>query len=124
MLSIWKDLCKLLKKNRFQVVCKFKKKNVERVKENETNMKVFSVKEQKEEYRKKIEQKKKEIILKVKINNFDLDVQMDTGSEVAFTPRNFWESTTLLKEQFTVPPIWWSFIKNCRVLWKFLGVRW
>ena len=35
--------------------------------------------------------KKKDIILKVKINNFDLDMQMDTGSEVTLTPRNFWE---------------------------------
>ena len=33
-----------LKKNHFQVICKFKKKNVQRVEENETNMEVFSVK--------------------------------------------------------------------------------
>ena len=33
-----------LKKNHFQAVCKFKKKNVERVEENETNMDVFSKK--------------------------------------------------------------------------------
>ena len=33
-----------LRKNNFQAVCKFKKKNVERVEENETNMEVFSVK--------------------------------------------------------------------------------
>ena len=30
----------------------------------------------------KIERKKKDIILKVKINNFDVDIQMDTNSEV------------------------------------------
>ena len=39
----------------------------------------------------KIEQKKKDIILKVKINNFDLDIQRDTGCGVTLTPRNFWE---------------------------------
>ena len=38
----------------------------------------------------KIEQKK-DIILKVKINNFDFDMQTDTGSEVTIIPRNFWE---------------------------------
>ena len=27
----------------------------------------------------------------VKINNFDLDIQMDTGSEVTLIPKNFWE---------------------------------
>ena len=74
MPSIWEDLYKLLKKNHFQAVCKFKKKNVERVEENETNMKDFS-----------------DIILKVKINNFDLDMQIDTGSEVTVIARNFWE---------------------------------
>ena len=45
------------KKNHFQAVCKFKKKNVERVEENEINIEVFSVKKKKVE--KKIEQKKK-----------------------------------------------------------------
>ena len=39
----------------------------------------------------KIEQKKKDIIRKVKINNFNLDMQIDTGSEVMLIPRNFWE---------------------------------
>ena len=37
----------------------------------------------------KIEQKKKDIILKVKINNFDLDIQIDTGCEVTLMLRNF-----------------------------------
>ena len=32
--------------------------------------------------------KKKDIILKVKINNFDLEMQMDTGSEVPLLPKN------------------------------------
>ena len=36
---------------------------------------------------KKIEQKKKDIILKAKINNFYLDMQMDTGSEVTLIPK-------------------------------------
>ena len=39
----------------------------------------------------KTEQKKKDIILKVKINNFDLYMQMDIGSGVTLIPRNFWE---------------------------------
>ena len=81
---------KLLKKNHFQAVCKFKKKNVERVEENEINMEVFSVKNKNKNVE-KIEQKKKDIILKVKINNFDLDMPMDASSKVALIPRNFWE---------------------------------
>ena len=39
-------------KKHFQAVCKFKKKNVERVEENETNIEVISVKKQKQECRK------------------------------------------------------------------------
>ena len=76
----------ILKKNHFQVVCKFKKKNVERVEENETNMQVFSVKNENKNVE-KIEQKEKDFIL----YNFDLDRQMDTSSEVTLIPRNFWE---------------------------------
>ena len=38
-----------------------------------------------------MELKKKDIIQKVKISNFDLDMQMDTGSEVTLIPRNFWK---------------------------------
>ena len=34
---------------------------------------------------------KKDIIKKVKIKNFDLDMQMDTSSEAALIPKNFWE---------------------------------
>ena len=75
-----------LKKNHFQAVCKFKKKNVERVEENGTKMEVFSVKNKNKNVE-KIEQKKKDIILKVKINNFDLD----TVSKIMLIPRNFWE---------------------------------
>ena len=54
-------------------------------------MEVFSVKKKKKKKTRKIEQKKKDIILKVKINNFDLDTQMDTGSEVTLKAKNFWE---------------------------------
>ena len=43
MPSNWENLYKLLEKH-FQAVSKFKKKNVERFEENETNMEVFSVK--------------------------------------------------------------------------------
>ena len=96
-----------LKKNHFQAVCKFQKKNFERIEENETNMQVFSVKSKNKNVE-KIEQKKKDIILKVKINNFNLDMQMDTGSEVMFIRRNFWEcigkptlwKSSLLQRQF------------------------
>ena len=62
------------------------KKNIEKFEENETKMQVFSNKNVE-----KIEQKEKDIILKVKINNFNLDMQMDTGSEVTLILRNFWE---------------------------------
>ena len=43
-LTFGKTYTNCLKKNHFQAVCKFKKKNVERVVENKTNMKAFSVK--------------------------------------------------------------------------------
>ena len=36
-----------LKKNHFLPVCKYKKKNIERVEENETNVEVYSVKKTK-----------------------------------------------------------------------------
>ena len=61
--SIWKDLYKLLKKEPFQAVCKFKKKNVEKVEENEANMLVFSVTNKKKECRKKLN-RRKDIIIK------------------------------------------------------------
>ena len=67
-----KDKTQQREKNNFQAVCKFKKKNTERVEENETNMEVFSVKNKNKNVE-KIEQKK-DIILKVKIDNFDLDM--------------------------------------------------
>ena len=51
-------------------------------------MEVFSVKNKNKNVE-KIEQKKKDIMSKVKINNFDLDMQMDTGREVTLIPRNF-----------------------------------
>ena len=82
---IWEDSYKLLKKEPFSSSKQIQKKNVERVEENETNMEVFSVKNKNVE---KIEQKKKDIILKVRLNNFDLDMQMDTASEVTLIPRN------------------------------------
>ena len=44
MPCICENLYKLLKKNHFQAVCKFKIKNIERAEENETNMEVCSVK--------------------------------------------------------------------------------
>ena len=64
MPNIWKDLYKLLKKRTvFKQYANLKKnnkkktkKNVEIVEENETNMEVFSVKKQKQEFRKKLTQ--------------------------------------------------------------------
>ena len=53
-------------------------------------MEVFSVKNKNKNVE-KIEQKKKDIIVKIKINNFNLDMQMDTGSEVTLIAKNFWE---------------------------------
>ena len=88
--SIWEDLYKLLKRNHFQAVCEFKKKNVEGVEENETNIEVFSVKNKNKNVEKNWTEEK-DIILKVKINNFDLDMQMDTGTAVTFIPGNFCE---------------------------------
>ena len=73
-----------------QYVILKRKKKLEIVEENETNMEVFSVKNKNKNVEKN-EQKKKDIILKVKINNFDLDMQMDTDSEVTFIPKKFWE---------------------------------
>ena len=99
MPSIWENLYKLLKKNHFQEVCKFKKKNVERVEENETNTEIFSVKNNNKNVEKDWTQEKRHYTKKVKINNFDLDMQMDTGSEVTLIPRNFWKRTGKLTLQ-------------------------
>ena len=52
-------------------------------------MQVFSVKNKNKNVE-TIEQKK-DIIQKVKINNFYLDMQMDTSSKVTLIPRNFQE---------------------------------
>ena len=43
-LAFGKTCTNCLKKNHYEVVCKFKKKNIERVEENKNNMEVFSVK--------------------------------------------------------------------------------
>ena len=53
-------------------------------------MEVFSV-ENKNKNVEKIEQKKKDCILKVKIYNFSLNMQKDTGSKVTLMPKEFWE---------------------------------
>ena len=100
------ETCKnCLKKNHFQAVCKFKKINIERV-EEKTIMEVFSVKNKNKNVE-KIELKKKDIILKVRINNF-----LGTHWKADFT-----------KEQFINLSIWSVGHKNFRVLWRFLGVR-
>ena len=67
--------------------------------------KSFQKKQKENKNVEKIEQKKKDIILKVKIDNFDLDIQMDTGSEVALIPKKLWIAN-FTKEEFTTPPIW------------------
>ena len=43
---------------------------------------LFRKKKNKNKNVEKIEQKEKDIMLKVKINNFDLDMQMDTGRKL------------------------------------------
>ena len=75
------------KKNHFQAVCKFKKKNVERVEKKKRNQ-YGSLFSKKEKCRKNWTEKK-DIILEVKIDDFDLDMQMD--SEVTLIIRKFWE---------------------------------
>ena len=62
MSSIWENLYKLLKQEPFSSNMQIKKKNVERVEENETNLEVFSVKNKNKNVE-KIEQKKKDLIL-------------------------------------------------------------
>ena len=64
---------------------------IERVEENEANMEFFTV-INKSKKLEKVEQKKKDIILNFYYtNNFDLNMQMDTGGEVTLIPKNFWE---------------------------------
>ena len=82
-------LYKLLRKKHFQAVYKFIKKNVERVEETKPMWKYFLYKNKNKNVEKITEQKN--IILKVTINNFDLDIQMDTGSEAIIISINFWE---------------------------------
>ena len=69
-------------------------------------MEVFSVKNKSKNIEKN-ELKKKDI-LKVKINNFNLDMQMNTGSEVTLYTNKFlgrhWKAN-FTKEQFTTPPV-------------------
>ena len=101
MRSIWENL------HNFQAACKFKKRNIERVEENKTNMEVFSVKDKNKKVE-KLNKRKKTFIIKVEINNFDLDMQMDTDREVTFLPKNIWEyiaKPTLQKRKFTTQPI-------------------
>ena len=87
-------------------------------------MEVFSMKN-KNKIVEKIEQKK-DIILKVKIRKFDLDMQMDTGSEVTLIPKKIlgthWKNN-FTKEQFTTLSVWWGGHENFLVLWRFFGVR-
>ena len=73
---------------------------------NETNMEVFFSKKQKRECGENWTEEKKGIILRVKINNFDLDMQMDTGN--AYTKKflgTYWKAN-FTKEQFTTSTIW------------------
>ena len=79
-------------------------------------MQVYSVKNKNKSVEKS-EQKKKNIILKDKIDNFDLDIQMDTGSEVMLIPRNFWErigKLTLQKSKLLLHQFDGSVIKTLR----------
>ena len=74
--------------NHFQAVCKFKKINLKKLEENETNMEIFSVKNKNKNVE-NLNRRKKNIILKVKIKNFYLHMQMDTDREVTLMPKNF-----------------------------------
>ena len=118
--SIWGNLYKSLKKNNFLAVCKFKKKNVERAEENQTNIKVFSVKNKNKNVE-KIEQKKKDIILKVSTNQ-QIWFGYANGYRKwgnAYTKKflgTHWKAN-FTKKQVTTPPIWWVGHKNFRVLW-------
>ena len=92
MLSIWENLYKLLKEEPISSsVQTQKEKTLKELKKMKLIWKFFSKKTKQKQEGKKIEQKKKDIILKVKINNFDLDMQMDTGSEITVIPKNYWE---------------------------------
>ena len=126
MSSIWEDLYKLLKKELFSSSMQIQKEKRWKIWRKRNQYGSLFSKKQKQECRKKLNGRKKKILLKIKINNFDLDMQMDTGSEVTLIPKNFLEcigKPTLRKSCFQLRQFDGSVIENFRVLWRFLGVR-
>ena len=92
MPSLWEALYKEPKKRTiFKQYANSKRKLLKSWRKRNQYGCLFS-KKQKQECR-KIEPKEKDILLKVKVNNFDLDMQIDTGSEFKLIPRHFWECT-------------------------------
>ena len=71
-------------------------------------MEVFSVKNKNKNIE-KTEQKQKANILKVKINNIDLGMQIDNKKRLG----THWK-VNFTKEQVTTPPIWWVGHKSFR----------
>lgn len=67
--------------NHFKRMCKSKEKNVKMVQRNEEeiSMDVFSLKK-----------RNANGLLKIRINNVLLNMQLDTGSDLTFIPSNFW----------------------------------
>ena len=90
MPNIGEDLYKLLKKEPFSSSNQIQKEKCWKSWRKRNQYGSLFSKKQKQECRKKLN-RSKNIILKVKINNFDLDMQMDTGSDVTLIPKNFWE---------------------------------
>ena len=86
MSSILEDLYKLLKKTFSSSMQIQKEKRWKSWRKPNQYGSPFS-KKQKQECRKNWTEEKD--MLKVKINNFDLDIQMDASSEVTLIPRNF-----------------------------------
>ena len=88
MLSIWENLYKLLIKEPFSSSMQIQKEKRGKSWRKQNQYGSLFVKNKNKNVE-KIEQNKKDIILKVKINNLNLDMQMDTGSEVMLIPKNF-----------------------------------
>ena len=124
--SICENLNKLLKKRTIFKQYANSKRKMLRIEENQTNMESLFSKKTKQGYR-KIEQKEKDLILKVKISIiyrfWYANGYWQFGN--AYTKKflgMYWKAN-FTKEQFTTPPIWWVSHKSFRILWRFHRVR-